>query len=1309
MGRSEKFRSRISRSIEIGEFRRVPRLPEALTMIARPFAALFVLCAFVPQSFASEGSSNPGRPGGESGSDAEKAEPAEPIGVRTGFWWADFDGDGLEDAYAIGAAGSGHLLRNVGDGSFDDVTLTSGLEGIPPASLAIWYDFDGDARKDLYIGTLTGTNHLLRNAGDGTFQDLSFQSGLRTGGPVLAAEVFDYDKDGRADLIVRTAAGDHLYHSLGSGSFEPVDVALVQPPETANAIGGVPTGGNTEIPVPSGRETSSDKSRSPRGDATGRRPATLSSGSFAGPVDSLPSQQVSTTSPPLCAFSIVDQSSLDGKCLLADSTPTIGRLYPLSNEFNVDATSGNVGIGVVAGASGPKLDVVGTARMTGFQLPTGAAAGFELVSDASGNGSWQRGHYLGNGNVVTGPSTLVNVTTGGFNTALGAFALYANTTGGLNNATGYRALVANTAGNRNTANGNAAMLNNTTGSDNVGVGFQALFMNTTGSANTADGNRALRANTIGVDNSASGASALRSNTTGSSNTADGKNALYSNTTGGSNVAIGASALRANTGGSNNIAVGTSAGFNLLSSDNIAIGNLGKVVDVGTIRLGTTGTHTQTFVAGVHGVTPAGTPEVVVIDGMGQLGSTTGLAGPQGPTGPTGAAGASGATGAQGPAGPTGAAGAQGATGAQGPAGPTGAAGANGATGAPGPAGPTGAAGASGATGAQGPAGPTGAGGAQGATGAPGPAGPTGAAGANGATGAPGPAGPTGAAGANGTTGAQGPAGPTGAAGAQGTTGAQGPAGPTGAAGATGAPGPAGPTGAAGANGTTGAQGPAGPTGAAGAQGATGVQGPAGPTGSAGAQGATGAQGPAGAQGVTGAQGPAGPIGPTGAMGPAGTNGANGATGPQGPTGQTGATGATGAPGATGGTGATGATGPATPHMLVADASAIGSVGPVIFEKIDDAITAATSMTPATIFIKPGTYTETLTLPDDVTLRADTEVLSYQTVLKGTISYSGSTMASIIGLYIPHSSGPLITHSGTGVLRIENCSIQNTGGDSAVLLSGTGTVNATDCVLRSDAAAVDLAACVVVTAAGKFNSFGGNVINTLAGAPSGKSLHVTAAAGAASAGLFGPGTINGQVHIGSATATASISQVTVTSPGLSAIKSDSSAGIFVTLAGLVSSSGSAAIDNCATCAVVYSLVGYGGTDSGFTNGVTTGFAIPAPLEAADNAKYDPTRVAGPAAATVQTALDRHQSGTVAGPPAGFAVGASAPVAVAFGYTYAAFPVVNATVVTSGTGEIWVVNVLPGTLSATGMTVELTYVTGPGPSTGAPRVHWMAMGP
>jgi hypothetical protein len=123
-------------------------------------------------------------------------------------------------------------------------------------------------------------------------------------------------------------------------------------------------------------------------------------------------------------------------------------------------------------------------------------------------------------------------------------------------------------------------------------------------------------------------------------------------------------------------LGYQAGLNLTTGDNnIVIGNGGVADEANTIRIGTTGTHTNAYIAGISGVIIPGAP--VVVDAAGHLGTADistlqgppGPAGPQGPQGETGTTGASGATGPAGPQGPTGA---TGATGPQGPQGPVGA-------------------------------------------------------------------------------------------------------------------------------------------------------------------------------------------------------------------------------------------------------------------------------------------------------------------------------------------------------------------------------------------------------------------------------------------------------------------------------------------------------------------------------------------------------------------------------------------------------------------------------------------------------------
>src|SRR6266478_2988155 len=228
------------------------------------------------------------------------------------------------------------------------------------------------------------------------------------------------------------------------------------------------------------------------------------------------------------------------------------------------------------------------------------------------------GGYNGD-NTAEGTDALFSNTTGTENTAIGFDALFSNTTGNSNTATGSIALSTNTTGVRNTADGYAALNSNTTGERNTATGRAAMVNNTTGNNNTAHGHDALFSNTTAIRNTASGSFALFSNTTGPNNTALGYFALFSNTTGNSNTAAGYDALLNNTTGVGNIALGNFAGSNLTTGDNnIDIGNQGVAAEANTIRIGTQGTQTQTFIAGVTGAAVIGV--AVKVNAAGQVGT-----------------------------------------------------------------------------------------------------------------------------------------------------------------------------------------------------------------------------------------------------------------------------------------------------------------------------------------------------------------------------------------------------------------------------------------------------------------------------------------------------------------------------------------------------------------------------------------------------------------------------------------------------------------------------------------------------------------
>jgi hypothetical protein len=179
------------------------------------------------------------------------------------------------------------------------------------------------------------------------------------------------------------------------------------------------------------------------------------------------------------------------------------------------------------------------------------------------------------------------------------------------------ALSSNTIGTGNTAIGWRSLFSNTDTSFSTGVGGGALSLNT-GDSNTAVGAAALLLNTVGSQNVAVGTDALVFNDSGADNAAIGFFSLFENTSGGINTAIGGFALSNNTTGFNNIALGFAAGDLLTTGDdNIDIGNEGVADEAGTVRIGTDGTQTRTFIAGISGVVVSGAG--VVINASGQLG------------------------------------------------------------------------------------------------------------------------------------------------------------------------------------------------------------------------------------------------------------------------------------------------------------------------------------------------------------------------------------------------------------------------------------------------------------------------------------------------------------------------------------------------------------------------------------------------------------------------------------------------------------------------------------------------------------------
>ena len=123
----------------------------------------------------------------------------------------DFNGDGLLDIVASswGVHDPLKFFPARGDGTFEDRTETALLEGLDGGLNLNHADYDNDGDLDLYVlrGAWLGTfgeypNSLLRNNGDGTFEDVTAAVGILSLHPSHSAAWGDYDNDGWLDLFV---------------------------------------------------------------------------------------------------------------------------------------------------------------------------------------------------------------------------------------------------------------------------------------------------------------------------------------------------------------------------------------------------------------------------------------------------------------------------------------------------------------------------------------------------------------------------------------------------------------------------------------------------------------------------------------------------------------------------------------------------------------------------------------------------------------------------------------------------------------------------------------------------------------------------------------------------------------------------------------------------------------------------------------------------------------------------------------------------------------------------------------------------
>ena len=166
-------------------------------------------------------------------------------GRSLGVVFGDYDKDGHLDLHLVNFGQSNVLYHNNGDGTFTDVTESTGMKlPITDPFVTFFFDYDNDSDLDIFISN-SGSFHafiacqitgqapqnsdrqvLYRNNGDGTFTDVTREAGLYKSFGAMGANFGDVDNDGYLDIYLATGApqmgrleSDALLRNNGDGTF----------------------------------------------------------------------------------------------------------------------------------------------------------------------------------------------------------------------------------------------------------------------------------------------------------------------------------------------------------------------------------------------------------------------------------------------------------------------------------------------------------------------------------------------------------------------------------------------------------------------------------------------------------------------------------------------------------------------------------------------------------------------------------------------------------------------------------------------------------------------------------------------------------------------------------------------------------------------------------------------------------------------------------------------------------------------------------------------------------------------------------
>jgi len=144
-----------------------------------------------------------------------------------GASWGDYNNDGNLDVFLCNRGLSmpqpNYLYKNNGDGTFTNVSAMAGIDsGSHLSFCSAFFDFNNDGWQDIYMANdkVNTTNILYKNNGDGTFTDVSEESGTNLAIDAMSVTIADYNRDTWFDIYVTNGtAGNYFLKNNGDGTF----------------------------------------------------------------------------------------------------------------------------------------------------------------------------------------------------------------------------------------------------------------------------------------------------------------------------------------------------------------------------------------------------------------------------------------------------------------------------------------------------------------------------------------------------------------------------------------------------------------------------------------------------------------------------------------------------------------------------------------------------------------------------------------------------------------------------------------------------------------------------------------------------------------------------------------------------------------------------------------------------------------------------------------------------------------------------------------------------------------------------------